>query len=144
MRHPEREAQSAVVAWRRPLIAAVASTPTGLPTYSPSVTPAASASPTAEAPTRAASPPWMVPRAPRRGWRCPGSAGPWIPADHQPVNPAALMPMWFLDHGRRRQYRLRTPSEKVPSSALRLVRPWADAGLPEGVATVLHGDLGAV
>jgi malonate-semialdehyde dehydrogenase (acetylating)/methylmalonate-semialdehyde dehydrogenase len=36
------------------------------------------------------------------------------------------------------------PSEKDPSAALFLARLWKDAGLPDGVFTVLHGDAEAV
>jgi acyl-CoA reductase-like NAD-dependent aldehyde dehydrogenase len=62
-----------------------------------------------------------------------------------PFNLPALMPMWFLSITvAAGNTVVLTPGEKVPSSALWLARPWADAGLPEGVVNVLHGDKGAV
>jgi malonate-semialdehyde dehydrogenase (acetylating) / methylmalonate-semialdehyde dehydrogenase len=62
-----------------------------------------------------------------------------------PFNLPAMMPVWFLPiriaAGNTVDLK---PSEEVPSAALWLARLWADAGLPEGVFNVLHGDKVAV
>jgi malonate-semialdehyde dehydrogenase (acetylating)/methylmalonate-semialdehyde dehydrogenase len=62
-----------------------------------------------------------------------------------PFNFPAMVPMWFfpLAIAAGNPVVLK-PSEKVPSAALWLARLWAEAGLPEGVFTVLNGDRVAV
>jgi malonate-semialdehyde dehydrogenase (acetylating)/methylmalonate-semialdehyde dehydrogenase len=62
-----------------------------------------------------------------------------------PFNLPAMVPMWFLPIAiAAGNTVVLKPSEKVPSAALWLARLWADAGLPEGVFNVLHGDKVAV
>jgi malonate-semialdehyde dehydrogenase (acetylating)/methylmalonate-semialdehyde dehydrogenase len=62
-----------------------------------------------------------------------------------PFNFPAMVPMWFFPIAiAAGNPVVLKPSEKVPSAALWLARLWAEAGLPEGVFTVLHGDGEAV
>ncbi|HWM00364.1 MAG TPA: CoA-acylating methylmalonate-semialdehyde dehydrogenase [Nocardioidaceae bacterium] len=62
-----------------------------------------------------------------------------------PFNFPAMVPMWFapvaIACGNTVVLK---PSEKDPSASLLLAELWAEAGLPEGVFTVLHGDKVAV
>jgi malonate-semialdehyde dehydrogenase (acetylating)/methylmalonate-semialdehyde dehydrogenase len=62
-----------------------------------------------------------------------------------PFNFPAMVPMWFFPLAiAAGNTVVLKPSEKVPSAALWLARLWAEAGLPEGVFTVLNGDKVAV
>jgi malonate-semialdehyde dehydrogenase (acetylating)/methylmalonate-semialdehyde dehydrogenase len=62
-----------------------------------------------------------------------------------PFNFPAMVPMWFFPIAiAAGNPVVLKPSEKVPSAALWLARLWAEAGLPEGVFTVLNGDKVAV
>jgi malonate-semialdehyde dehydrogenase (acetylating) / methylmalonate-semialdehyde dehydrogenase len=62
-----------------------------------------------------------------------------------PFNFPAMVPMWFapvaIACGNTVVLK---PSEKDPSASLLLAELWAEAGLPEGVFNVLHGDKVAV
>jgi len=62
-----------------------------------------------------------------------------------PFNFPVMVPLWFtpiaIACGNTVVLK---PSEKVPSAALILAECWAEAGLPDGVFTVLHGDAAAV
>jgi malonate-semialdehyde dehydrogenase (acetylating)/methylmalonate-semialdehyde dehydrogenase len=62
-----------------------------------------------------------------------------------PFNFPAMVPMWFfpLAIGAGNVVVLK-PSEKVPSAAQWMAELWAEAGLPDGVFNVLHGDKVAV
>jgi malonate-semialdehyde dehydrogenase (acetylating)/methylmalonate-semialdehyde dehydrogenase len=62
-----------------------------------------------------------------------------------PFNFPAMVPMWFFPIAIAvGNTVVLKPSEKDPSSAMFLARLFAEAGLPEGVFTVLHGDKEAV
>jgi len=62
-----------------------------------------------------------------------------------PFNFPAMVPMWFFPVAiAAGNTVVLKPSEKAPSAALWLARLWAEAGLPEGVFTVLQGDRVAV
>jgi malonate-semialdehyde dehydrogenase (acetylating)/methylmalonate-semialdehyde dehydrogenase len=62
-----------------------------------------------------------------------------------PFNFPAMVPLWFapiaIACGNAVVLK---PSEKVPSAALLLAECWAEAGLPDGVFNVVHGDAVAV
>jgi malonate-semialdehyde dehydrogenase (acetylating) / methylmalonate-semialdehyde dehydrogenase len=62
-----------------------------------------------------------------------------------PFNFPAMVPLWFapvaIACGNTVVLK---PSEKDPSASLLLAQMWAEAGLPEGVFNVLHGDKAAV
>ncbi len=62
-----------------------------------------------------------------------------------PFNFPAMVPLWMCTTAiaAGNAFVLK-PSEKDPSSALFLARLWRDAGLPEGVFTVVNGDKEAV
>jgi malonate-semialdehyde dehydrogenase (acetylating)/methylmalonate-semialdehyde dehydrogenase len=62
-----------------------------------------------------------------------------------PFNFPAMVPLWMCANAIAcgNAFVLK-PSEKDPSAALFLARLWQDAGLPDGVFTVLHGDAEAV
>ncbi|MET0190429.1 MAG: CoA-acylating methylmalonate-semialdehyde dehydrogenase [Pseudonocardia sediminis] len=62
-----------------------------------------------------------------------------------PFNFPAMVPMWFFPVAiAAGNTVVLKPSEKVPSSALWIAELWKEAGLPEGVFTVLNGDKVAV
>lgn len=62
-----------------------------------------------------------------------------------PFNFPAMVPMWFFPIAIAvGNTVVLKPSEKDPSSAVFLARLFAEAGLPEGVFNVLHGDKEAV
>jgi malonate-semialdehyde dehydrogenase (acetylating) / methylmalonate-semialdehyde dehydrogenase len=62
-----------------------------------------------------------------------------------PFNFPAMVPMWFFPIAiAAGNTVVLKPSEKVPSAALWMAELWAEAGLPEGVFTVLNGDKVAV
>ncbi|WP_226531054.1 CoA-acylating methylmalonate-semialdehyde dehydrogenase [Microbacterium paraoxydans] len=62
-----------------------------------------------------------------------------------PFNFPAMVPMWFFPIAiAAGNAVVLKPSEKDPSAALWLAALWAEAGLPEGVFTVLQGDKRAV
>ncbi|GLI27893.1 methylmalonate-semialdehyde dehydrogenase (acylating) [Agromyces rhizosphaerae] len=62
-----------------------------------------------------------------------------------PFNFPAMVPMWFFPIAIAAGNAVVVkPSEKDPSASLWLARLWAEAGLPEGVFTVLQGDKLAV
>jgi malonate-semialdehyde dehydrogenase (acetylating)/methylmalonate-semialdehyde dehydrogenase len=62
-----------------------------------------------------------------------------------PFNFPAMVPLWMCTTAiaAGNAFVLK-PSEKDPSAALFLAKLWKDAGLPEGVFTVLNGDVEAV
>jgi malonate-semialdehyde dehydrogenase (acetylating)/methylmalonate-semialdehyde dehydrogenase len=62
-----------------------------------------------------------------------------------PFNFPAMVPMWMfpLAIACGNTFILK-PSEKDPSASIRLAELWAEAGLPEGVFNVVHGDKVAV
>ncbi|ACQ82421.1 methylmalonate-semialdehyde dehydrogenase [Beutenbergia cavernae DSM 12333] len=62
-----------------------------------------------------------------------------------PFNFPAMVPLWMCTTAIAcgNAFVLK-PSEKVPSAAVVLARMWRDAGLPDGVFSVVHGDKGAV
>lgn len=62
-----------------------------------------------------------------------------------PFNFPAMVPLWMCANAIAcgNAFILK-PSEKDPSAALFLARLWQEAGLPDGVFTVLHGDKEAV
>jgi malonate-semialdehyde dehydrogenase (acetylating)/methylmalonate-semialdehyde dehydrogenase len=62
-----------------------------------------------------------------------------------PFNFPAMVPLWMCANAIAcgNAFVLK-PSEKDPSSALFLAQLWKEAGLPDGVFTVLHGDKEAV
>ena len=62
-----------------------------------------------------------------------------------PFNFPAMVPMWMFPVAIAcgNAFVLK-PSEKDPSASLRLARLWAEAGLPPGVFSVVHGDKVAV
>ncbi len=62
-----------------------------------------------------------------------------------PFNFPAMVPMWFFPVAiAAGNAVVLKPSEKDPSAALWLARVWKEAGLPDGVFTVLQGDKAAV
>ncbi len=62
-----------------------------------------------------------------------------------PFNFPAMVPMWFFPIAiAAGNTVILKPSEKDPSAANFLAALWAEAGLPDGVFTVLHGDKVAV
>ncbi|MEQ3552947.1 CoA-acylating methylmalonate-semialdehyde dehydrogenase [Pseudonocardia nematodicida] len=62
-----------------------------------------------------------------------------------PFNFPAMVPMWFFPVAiAAGNTVVLKPSEKVPSAALWLAELWREAGLPDGVFNVLHGDKTAV
>ncbi|MEW2385919.1 CoA-acylating methylmalonate-semialdehyde dehydrogenase [Micromonospora sp. NPDC047707] len=62
-----------------------------------------------------------------------------------PFNFPAMVPMWFLPIALAAGNSVvLKPSEKDPSAAIWLARLLAEAGLPDGVFNVLHGDRAAV
>ncbi|MFC6886772.1 MULTISPECIES: CoA-acylating methylmalonate-semialdehyde dehydrogenase [Actinomadura] len=62
-----------------------------------------------------------------------------------PFNFPAMVPMWMFPVAIAcgNTFVLK-PSEKDPSASVRLAELWAEAGLPDGVFNVLHGDKAAV
>ncbi|MBO2446835.1 CoA-acylating methylmalonate-semialdehyde dehydrogenase [Actinomadura barringtoniae] len=62
-----------------------------------------------------------------------------------PFNFPAMVPMWMFPVAIAcgNTFILK-PSEKDPSASIRLAELWAEAGLPDGVFSVLHGDKAAV
>ncbi|GAA1181125.1 CoA-acylating methylmalonate-semialdehyde dehydrogenase [Nesterenkonia xinjiangensis] len=73
---------------------------------------------------------------------------------HQPLGPVgvispfnfpAMVPMWFFPLAvAAGNTVVLKPSEKDPSASLWMARLWKEAGLPDGVFNVLHGDKAAV
>jgi malonate-semialdehyde dehydrogenase (acetylating)/methylmalonate-semialdehyde dehydrogenase len=62
-----------------------------------------------------------------------------------PFNFPAMVPMWFFPIAiAAGNTVVLKPSEKNPSAALWMAELWAEAGLPDGVFTVLQGDKEAV
>ncbi|MBQ0983790.1 CoA-acylating methylmalonate-semialdehyde dehydrogenase [Streptomyces sp. F63] len=62
-----------------------------------------------------------------------------------PFNFPAMVPLWFVPVAIAcGNSVILKPSEKDPSASLLLARLWSEAGLPDGVFTVLHGDKTAV
>ena len=62
-----------------------------------------------------------------------------------PFNFPAMVPMWFFPIAiAAGNTVVLKPSEKVPTAALWMARLWQEAGLPDGVFNVLHGDKVAV
>ena len=62
-----------------------------------------------------------------------------------PFNFPAMVPMWFFPVAiAAGNCVVLKPSEKDPSASMLLAELWAEAGLPPGVFTVLHGDKVAV
>ncbi len=62
-----------------------------------------------------------------------------------PFNFPAMVPLWMCANAiATGNAFILKPSERDPSAALFLAELWKDAGLPEGVFTVLHGDKEAV
>jgi malonate-semialdehyde dehydrogenase (acetylating) / methylmalonate-semialdehyde dehydrogenase len=62
-----------------------------------------------------------------------------------PFNFPAMVPMWFFPIAiAAGNAVVLKPSEKDPSAALWIARLWQEAGLPDGVFNVLHGDKVAV
>jgi malonate-semialdehyde dehydrogenase (acetylating) / methylmalonate-semialdehyde dehydrogenase len=62
-----------------------------------------------------------------------------------PFNFPAMVPMWFFPIAiAAGNVVILKPSEKCPSAAVWMARLWKEAGLPDGVFTVLHGDKVAV
>ena len=62
-----------------------------------------------------------------------------------PFNFPAMVPMWFFPVAiAAGNTVVLKPSEKVPSAANWLAELWKEAGLPDGVFNVLHGDKSAV
>ena len=62
-----------------------------------------------------------------------------------PFNFPVMVPLWFVPIAiAAGNAVILKPSEKDPSAALWLARAWQDAGLPDGVFTVLQGDKLAV
>ena len=68
-----------------------------------------------------------------------------IVAGISPFNFPAMIPMWFMGMALSTGNALiLKPSEKDPSVPVRLAELWMEAGLPEGVLQVVHGDKEAV
>jgi len=62
-----------------------------------------------------------------------------------PFNFPAMVPLWFVPVAiASGNAVVLKPSEKDPSASLLLAQLWAEAGLPEGVLSVVHGDKVAV
>ena len=62
-----------------------------------------------------------------------------------PFNFPAMVPMWFFPVAiAAGNCVVLKPSEKDPSAAMWLAKLWKEAGLPDGVFNVLHGDKEAV
>ena len=62
-----------------------------------------------------------------------------------PFNFPAMVPLWFVPVAiAAGNAVVLKPSEKDPSASLLLAELWAEAGLPEGVFSVVHGDKVAV
>lgn len=62
-----------------------------------------------------------------------------------PFNFPAMVPMWFFPIAiAAGNSVVLKPSEKVPTAALWMAELWREAGLPDGVFNVLHGDETAV
>ena len=62
-----------------------------------------------------------------------------------PFNFSAMVPLWFVPVAiAAGNAVVLKPSEKDPSASLLLAELWAEAGLPEGVFSVVHGDKVAV
>ncbi|MGX7824576.1 CoA-acylating methylmalonate-semialdehyde dehydrogenase [Actinokineospora sp. 24-640] len=62
-----------------------------------------------------------------------------------PFNFPAMVPLWFMPNAVAcGNTVVLKPSEKDPSAANYLAGLWAEAGLPDGVVNVLHGDKAAV
>jgi len=62
-----------------------------------------------------------------------------------PFNFPAMVPMWFFPLAiAAGNTVVLKPSEKDPTSAMWLAKLWKEAGLPDGVFNVLHGDKEAV
>ncbi|MDQ3030328.1 MAG: CoA-acylating methylmalonate-semialdehyde dehydrogenase, partial [Actinomycetota bacterium] len=62
-----------------------------------------------------------------------------------PFNFPAMVPLWMCANAiATGNAFILKPSERDPSAAVFLAELWRDAGLPEGVFTVLHGDKEAV
>lgn len=62
-----------------------------------------------------------------------------------PFNFPAMVPLWFVPVAiAAGNAVVLKPSEKDPSAAMVMARLWREAGLPDGVLTVLHGDREAV
>lgn len=62
-----------------------------------------------------------------------------------PFNFPAMVPMWFFPIAiAAGNTVILKPSEKVPSAAIWLAKLWSEAGLPDGVFNVVHGDKNAV
>ena len=62
-----------------------------------------------------------------------------------PFNFPAMVPMWFFPIAiAAGNTVVLKPSEKVPSAAQWMAELWREAGLPDGVFNVLHGDKAAV
>ncbi|TCK25322.1 CoA-acylating methylmalonate-semialdehyde dehydrogenase [Pseudonocardia endophytica] len=62
-----------------------------------------------------------------------------------PFNFPAMVPMWFFPIAiAAGNTVVLKPSEKVPSAALWMAELWREAGLPDGVFSVVHGDKTAV
>ncbi|MFW5416759.1 CoA-acylating methylmalonate-semialdehyde dehydrogenase [Nocardiopsis sp. CNT-189] len=68
-----------------------------------------------------------------------------VVAGISPFNFPAMVPMWMFPVAIAcgNTFILK-PSEKDPSASVRIAELWAEAGLPEGVFNVLHGDKAAV
>src|SRR4051794_26459468 len=62
-----------------------------------------------------------------------------------PFNFPAMVPLWFMPVAiAAGNAVVLKPSEKDPSASLLIAQLWAEAGLPEGVLNVVHGDKVAV
>lgn len=62
-----------------------------------------------------------------------------------PFNFPAMVPLWFFPIAiAAGNTVILKPSEKVPSAAMWIAELWKEAGLPDGVFNVLHGDKQAV
>ena len=68
-----------------------------------------------------------------------------VVAGISPFNFPAMIPMWFMGMALSTGNALvLKPSEKDPSVPVRLAELWMEAGLPEGVLQIVHGDKTAV
>ncbi len=68
-----------------------------------------------------------------------------VVAGISPFNFPAMIPMWFMGMALATGNALvLKPSEKDPSVPVRLAELWMEAGLPEGVLQIVHGDKEAV
>ncbi|MBR9824607.1 MAG: CoA-acylating methylmalonate-semialdehyde dehydrogenase [Alphaproteobacteria bacterium] len=68
-----------------------------------------------------------------------------VVAGISPFNFPAMIPMWFMGMALSTGNALvLKPSEKDPSVPIRLAELWMEAGLPEGVLQIVHGDKEAV